>query len=86
MPTAELLSELKRRHELLNREPKSVALLGPPCAGKRSQADGLRRAFGLCRLSLKDLGTDAEAVPLGSTGRMALRIRSKSDQECNIRI
>lgn len=59
--TAELLSELKRRHNLLSRPGARVAVLGPPCAGKRTQAEALRRAFGICRVSGSDLlGGSAE--------------------------
>mmetsp|Transcript_48391 Transcript_48391/g.90661 ORF Transcript_48391/g.90661 Transcript_48391/m.90661 type:complete len:236 (+) Transcript_48391:53-760(+) len=53
--TAELVSELKRRHHLLNRRPANVAVIGPPCVGKHSQSDALRRAFGICRISAQDL-------------------------------
>mmetsp|Transcript_10688 Transcript_10688/g.26716 ORF Transcript_10688/g.26716 Transcript_10688/m.26716 type:complete len:235 (-) Transcript_10688:29-733(-) len=55
VPTAELLNELKRRHHLLGRPPVHMALLGPPCVGKRTQAEALRRAFGICRISGSDL-------------------------------
>ncbi|CAK9086294.1 unnamed protein product [Durusdinium trenchii] len=61
VPTAELITELRRRHDLLNRKPANVAVLGPPCAGKDTQADALRRAFGLCRISGKDLLGDSGA-------------------------
>lgn len=66
VPTAELLSELKRRHQLLSRTPANVAVLGPPCVGKHTQADALRRAFGVCRISAQELmsasSSDEEAV------------------------
>lgn len=83
VPTAELITELKRRHQLLNRPPKNVAVLGPPCAGKRSQADALRRAFGLCRLSLRQVEADGDAVPLGRRAH-GLGIPSKSDEDGSI--
>eukprot|EP00933_Yihiella_yeosuensis_P080907 TRINITY_DN94420_c0_g1_i1.p1 TRINITY_DN94420_c0_g1~~TRINITY_DN94420_c0_g1_i1.p1 ORF type:complete len:244 (+),score=61.59 TRINITY_DN94420_c0_g1_i1:101-832(+) len=53
--TIELLTELKRRHHLLGRPAAHVAVLGPPCVGKYSQAEALRRAFGTCRVSWADL-------------------------------
>lgn len=55
VPTIELLNELKRRHHLLSRPRTRVAVLGPPCVGKRTQAEALRRAFGICRISSRDL-------------------------------
>merc|ERR1719166_932603 len=64
LPTAELLNELKRRHQLLSRPPARVAVLGPPCAGKRTQAEALRRAYGICRVSGSDLlAADGEGSP-----------------------
>eukprot|EP00933_Yihiella_yeosuensis_P001747 TRINITY_DN10291_c0_g1_i1.p1 TRINITY_DN10291_c0_g1~~TRINITY_DN10291_c0_g1_i1.p1 ORF type:complete len:243 (-),score=54.82 TRINITY_DN10291_c0_g1_i1:71-799(-) len=59
--TIELLTELKRRHHLLGRPAAHVAVLGPPCVGKYTQAEALRRAFGSCRVSWTDL--------VGSSGK-----------------
>mmetsp|Transcript_9402 Transcript_9402/g.22427 ORF Transcript_9402/g.22427 Transcript_9402/m.22427 type:complete len:236 (+) Transcript_9402:39-746(+) len=53
--TAELISELKRRHHVLNRKPANVAVVGPPCIGKHTQSDAIRRAFGICRITAQEL-------------------------------
>eukprot|EP00747_Dinoflagellata_sp_TGD_P179235 gnl/TRDRNA2_/TRDRNA2_29721_c0_seq1.p1 gnl/TRDRNA2_/TRDRNA2_29721_c0~~gnl/TRDRNA2_/TRDRNA2_29721_c0_seq1.p1 ORF type:complete len:250 (+),score=50.90 gnl/TRDRNA2_/TRDRNA2_29721_c0_seq1:42-752(+) len=55
IPTIELLTELKRRHQVLSRPPTRVAMLGPPCVGRQTQADAFRRAFGVCKISSADL-------------------------------
>eukprot|EP00928_Gymnodinium_smaydae_P011171 TRINITY_DN14152_c1_g6_i1.p2 TRINITY_DN14152_c1_g6~~TRINITY_DN14152_c1_g6_i1.p2 ORF type:complete len:268 (+),score=69.59 TRINITY_DN14152_c1_g6_i1:40-804(+) len=55
LPTSSLLAELRRRHEVLGAPPTRLALLGPPCAGKRTQAEALRRALGVCRITGDDL-------------------------------
>lgn len=55
IPTIELLGELKRRHNVLNRPPTRVAMLGPPCVGKFTQAEQFRRAFGVCRIPASEL-------------------------------
>merc|ERR1719188_573527 len=60
VPTIELLNELKRRQSVLSRPSTRVALLGPPCVGKRTQAEAFRRAFGVCRVSGADLLAAAE--------------------------
>eukprot|EP00441_Pelagodinium_beii_P031930 CAMPEP_0197626652 /NCGR_PEP_ID=MMETSP1338-20131121/5520_1 /TAXON_ID=43686 ORGANISM="Pelagodinium beii, Strain RCC1491" /NCGR_SAMPLE_ID=MMETSP1338 /ASSEMBLY_ACC=CAM_ASM_000754 /LENGTH=239 /DNA_ID=CAMNT_0043197201 /DNA_START=48 /DNA_END=767 /DNA_ORIENTATION=+ len=65
VPTIELLTELKRRHHLLGREPAHVAVLGPPCVGKHTQTDGLRRGFGICRITAAEL----TGPPPGSSGQ-----------------
>ena len=48
--TVELLTELKRRYRVLQRPEGSVLLLGPPAAGKHTQAKFVRAEFGLCGL------------------------------------
>jgi len=53
--TAELLTELKRRHHVLSRPPARIALLGPPCVGKSTQAEAFRRGFGVCRISADEV-------------------------------
>eukprot|EP00927_Polykrikos_kofoidii_P023001 TRINITY_DN21307_c0_g1_i1.p1 TRINITY_DN21307_c0_g1~~TRINITY_DN21307_c0_g1_i1.p1 ORF type:complete len:264 (-),score=43.80 TRINITY_DN21307_c0_g1_i1:81-818(-) len=53
--TAELLGELRRRHEVLSHPPTRVAILGPPCVGKQTQAEALRRGMSICRLSAPEL-------------------------------
>mmetsp|Transcript_41200 Transcript_41200/g.62243 ORF Transcript_41200/g.62243 Transcript_41200/m.62243 type:complete len:236 (-) Transcript_41200:80-787(-) len=55
VPTSELLNELKRRHTLLSKANAYTALIGPPCVGKRTQAEALRRTYGICRISGEDL-------------------------------
>eukprot|EP00746_Dinoflagellata_sp_MGD_P149102 gnl/MRDRNA2_/MRDRNA2_81177_c0_seq1.p1 gnl/MRDRNA2_/MRDRNA2_81177_c0~~gnl/MRDRNA2_/MRDRNA2_81177_c0_seq1.p1 ORF type:complete len:236 (-),score=41.38 gnl/MRDRNA2_/MRDRNA2_81177_c0_seq1:236-943(-) len=55
VPTLELLNELKRRHNVLSRPPLRAALVGPPCAGKHTQAELLRRDFGACHISAAEL-------------------------------
>jgi len=55
VPTIELLTELKRRHGVLSRPPSRLALLGPPCVGKWTQAANIRRAYGLCQISAADV-------------------------------
>ncbi|CAJ1331285.1 unnamed protein product [Effrenium voratum] len=68
VPTAELITELKRRHHLLSRKPANLAVFGPPCVGKHTQSDALRRAFGICRISGREL--------LGSEGTGSLDERA----------
>eukprot|EP00406_Dinophysis_acuminata_P065657 CAMPEP_0179271786 /NCGR_PEP_ID=MMETSP0797-20121207/32161_1 /TAXON_ID=47934 /ORGANISM="Dinophysis acuminata, Strain DAEP01" /LENGTH=237 /DNA_ID=CAMNT_0020980161 /DNA_START=56 /DNA_END=769 /DNA_ORIENTATION=+ len=74
IPTIELLSELKRRHHLLERQGARVAVLGPPCIGKRTQAEAFRRGFGICRISAADLLKQPEGgdQPAGSTDERAV--------------
>lgn len=55
IPTVELLNELKRRHAVLSRPPIRAAIVGPPCIGKRTQADAFRRAFGVCHVRAADI-------------------------------
>jgi len=59
IPTSELLNEVKRRHLVLGRPHARIALLGPPCVGKQTQAEAFRRAFGVCRISADDLAKGA---------------------------
>eukprot|EP00440_Ansanella_granifera_P053921 gb/GFBE01058457.1/.p1 GENE.gb/GFBE01058457.1/~~gb/GFBE01058457.1/.p1 ORF type:complete len:235 (+),score=40.64 gb/GFBE01058457.1/:1-705(+) len=77
VPTIELINELKRRHHLLNRKPAHVALIGPPCVGKHTQSDALRRAFGVCRISASELlggsaasGGSADERAMGRLGEL----------------
>lgn len=67
VPTMELLNELKRRHSLLSRPPAHVAVLGPPGVGKRTQSEGLRRNWGICRISQVDLAESVAGSASGSS-------------------
>jgi len=55
VPTLELLNELKRRHNVLSRPPLRAAIVGPPCVGKHTQAELLRKNFGACHISAAEL-------------------------------
>lgn len=80
VPTIELLNELKRRHQLLGRPPARVALLGPPCAGKRTQAEALRRASGACRIAAEDLAREAGEGRGGADARAAAALAALLDR------
>jgi len=68
--THELLNELKRRHSVFSRPPLHAAVLGPPCVGKSTQAEAVRRAFGVCRVTLADLyKEDTSGTASGSDER-----------------
>jgi len=71
VPTIELLNELQRRHEALSRPPLRAAIVGPPCAGKYVQADAIRRAYAVCRITRDDLVDPEKGGSVGDQPAMS---------------
>ena len=59
--TADLLSELKRRLTGGAPEKKNMILIGPPGAGKGTQAPAIKEKYDLCHLATGDMLRDAVA-------------------------
>ena len=53
--TVDLISELKRRYQVLSRPERSCVLLGPDYAGVETQAAFLRKEWGLCTINRTDI-------------------------------
>ncbi len=55
----DILSELKRRQECLNKPAQNLVLIGPPGSGKGTQAPRIRDDLCLCHLATGDMLRDA---------------------------
>eukprot|EP00916_Digyalum_oweni_P021382 GHVL01035506.1.p1 GENE.GHVL01035506.1~~GHVL01035506.1.p1 ORF type:complete len:252 (-),score=44.74 GHVL01035506.1:646-1401(-) len=55
IPTSQLLIELKRRYNCLQKPEKRIVLMGGPGSGKGSHALELKRDYCLCHISTGDL-------------------------------
>jgi adenylate kinase len=53
--TVDLISELKRRYQVLSRPERSCVLLGPDYAGVETQATFLRKEWGMCTIKRTDI-------------------------------
>ena len=53
--TLDLISELKRRYQVLSRPERSCVLLGPPYSGVSTQSSFLRKEWGMCTLKRDDI-------------------------------
>jgi adenylate kinase len=52
--TLDLISELKRRYQVLSRPERSCVILGAPNSGVSSEAGFLRKEWGLCSIKRED--------------------------------
>jgi len=53
--TLDLISELKRRYQVLSRPERSCVLIGPAYSGVHTQASFLRKEWGLCTIQRNDI-------------------------------
>lgn len=58
----DLLGELKRRQECVNKPAQNIVLIGPPGSGKGTQAPRIRDELCLCHLATGDMLRDAVAA------------------------
>ena len=59
--TVDLISELKRRYQVLSRPERSCVLLGHPCSGVTTQATFLRKEWGMCSIKREDIFAKPES-------------------------
>jgi adenylate kinase len=59
--TVDLITELKRRYQVLSRPERSCVLLGHPYSGITSQSAFLRKEWGLCSIKREDIFKKPEA-------------------------
>jgi len=78
VPTESLLSELKRRYNVLSKPEKRVVLIGAPGSGKGTQSSTLKREYGLCHLSTGDILRE-EVAASTDVGKMAQDIMKNGD-------
>lgn len=53
--TVDLIAELKRRYQVLSRPEKSCVILGHPVSGVSTQANFLRKEWGVCSIKREDV-------------------------------
>ncbi|KAK2080876.1 hypothetical protein QBZ16_000730 [Prototheca wickerhamii] len=72
--TEELVKEVQRRMECLNRPEKRLILLGPPGCGKGTQSPAIKNENCLCHLATGDMLRAAVAAqtPLGMEAKKAM--------------
>lgn len=74
--TVELISELKRRYQVLSRPNRNCVLLGPSLSGVSTQADVLRREWGLCSLKRVEFLPNSNASLTEAVAKMSIEIDS----------
>jgi len=60
--TVDLISELKRRYQVLARPERSCVLLGPDYSGVNTQAAFLRKEWGLCTIKREDILKESHSL------------------------
>lgn len=78
VPTQDLLSELKRRYNLLTKPEKRVVFIGAPGSGKGTQSANLKKSYGLCHLSTGDILRE-EASSMSEIGKKASEIIGRGE-------
>ena len=75
--TVDLIAELKRRYSVLSRPELSCVLLGAPYSGVKSQANFLRKEWGMCQINRFDfINRDVNELTDDATRRLAEEIGS----------
>ena len=74
----DLLSEVRRRHQLESKPRLNIVLIGPPGSGKGTQAPVIKEDLGLCHLATGDMLRDAVAAGT-ELGKQAKAIMDRGD-------
>mmetsp|Transcript_17755 Transcript_17755/g.43432 ORF Transcript_17755/g.43432 Transcript_17755/m.43432 type:complete len:256 (+) Transcript_17755:244-1011(+) len=76
IPTSALVTEVERRLRCTRAPEKRLALIGPPGAGKGTQAPKLAKEYCICRLATGDMlrAAVSEHSPLGEKARRAMEL------------
>ena len=69
--TVDLITELKRRYQVLSRPERSCVLLGAPYSGVSTQSNFLRKEWGLCSIKRRDLYSTPEATLDSAISRLS---------------